>query len=417
MATNEQYRRGIKIPLTVGASVAARTPMCVGKLPVVTLTKTESSGTQIATCLAKGAVDVTVAGDCDAVSLTLASVTNTQTLIINGVTYTATTSTTTWSTRNYSIAGNDAADAALLNKAINGGPLLTLAGAAAADWVTVQMGSTSLTFTAHATTTTAANREFSIAGTDTQDATELTTVLNDATYGIAPYVATQSSAGEILIQPPTIYPCATYPAAIVTSSNGTRLAVSSVAPLKNCIATVASNAVTLKSAEVISAVTGTASGATVTVGHAVTSTKPVKQGDSVYWTSPSTLNCKAETGTSLFGHVIENGAIEDRKITLASVTNGQTIVINGITFTAHTNTTTLSTRNFSIAGTDTQDADELCSCINSPLYGLAGFTATNNTGTITLTYDGEIAVTGTARIAGTVTTAPGSRQVRVKLGY
>jgi len=413
MATNEQYKKAWIVPLTVGASVAARTPMCVGKLAGVTLTPTGSSGTQVASFLRHGVVNVPVVSDCDAVTLALASVTNTQTLIINGFTYTATTATTTWSTRNYSIAGTDAQDAGLLLKAINGGPYVTLAGAAAADWVRVN----GLTFTAHTSTTTAANREFSIAGTDTQDATELVTVLNDATYGIAPYVATQSSAGEVIIQPPTGYPCAAYPAAVVTSSNGTRLAVATLAPLKDCIATLATATITVKSSEVISAVTGTASGATVTVNHAVTSTKPVFQGDSVYWTTPSTLNCKAETGTAFYGRVTEAGGVQDRKITLASVTNSQTVVINGIVFTAHTNTTTMSTKTFSISGDDTADAAELASIINSPIYGLSGFTATAAVGVITLAYNGDIVVTGTARTAGTLTVAPGTRTIKVKIGY
>jgi len=301
---------------------------------------------------------------------------------------------------------------------MNGGPYVTLAGAAAADWVKVQMGATSLTFTAHTSTTTAANREFSIAGTDAQDAAELVTVLNDATYGIAPYVATQGAAtGEVIIQPPTGYACAAYPPAIVTSSNGTRLAVATLAPLKDCIATISSNTITLKSSEVISAVTGTASGATVTVNHAVTSTKPVFQGDSVYWTTPGTLNCKAETGTAFYGRVTEAGGVQDRKITLASVTNSQTVVINGIVFTAHTNTTTMSTKTFSISGDDTADAAELASIINSPIYGLSGFTATAAVGVITLAYNGDIVVTGTARTAGTLTVAPGTRTIKVKIGY
>jgi hypothetical protein len=414
MATNEAYKKGWIIPLTVGASVNARTPVCVGKIAGVTLTSTGSSGTQIASVLRHGVADVLVDSACDSVSLAGVSITNTQTLIINGMTYTAATSTTTWSTRNYSIAGADSADMTLLMKAINGGPYVTLAGAANADWVRVN----GLTFTAHSSTTTAANREFSIAGTDTQDGTELVTCLNDATYGIAPYVATLGAAtGEVLIQPPTGYPCAAYPAAVVTSSNGTRAAVATLAPLKDCIATISTNTVTLKSSEVISAVTGTASGATVTVNHALTNTKPVFQGDSVYWTTPSTLNCKAETGTAFFGHVVEAGGVQDRKITLGTVTNGTTVVINGITFTAHTNTTTFSTRNFSISGDDTADAVELASCINHPNYGLGGVTATAATGTITLASEGDIAVTGTARIAGTLTVAPGSRTVRVKLGY
>lgn len=409
MATNEAYKKGWVIPLTVGASVAARTPVCVGKISGVTLTATGSSGTQIASVLRHGVVDVTVDSACDAVTLALASVTNTQTLIFNGITYTAATSTTTWSTRTFSIAGSDTADALLLCKAINGGQYLTLSGVTAGQTITIN----GLTFTAHATTTTAANREFSIAGTDTQDATELTTVLNDATYGVPGVIATQSSAAEILIQPFTLFPTASYPAPTITKS-AAGITVATLASAPNVTATVSTSTITLKSSEVISAITGTASGATVTVDHAQASTREVFEGDSIYWATPSTLNCKAESNT-YFGRVLER--IGARKITLASVTNGQTIVINGITFTAHTNTTTKSTRNFSIAGTDTQDADELCSVINDKAYGLAGFTATNNTGTITLDYDGDITVTGTARIGGTVTVAPGSRKVRVKLGY
>jgi len=50
-----------------------------------------------------------------------------------------------------------------------------------------------LTFTAHATVTTAASREFSISGNDTADAAELATVLNDATYGLTGITATANS--------------------------------------------------------------------------------------------------------------------------------------------------------------------------------------------------------------------------------
>lgn len=50
-----------------------------------------------------------------------------------------------------------------------------------------------LTFTAHATVTTAANREFSISGNDTADAAELAAVLNDVTYGLTGITATANS--------------------------------------------------------------------------------------------------------------------------------------------------------------------------------------------------------------------------------
>jgi predicted RecA/RadA family phage recombinase len=57
MAANEVYNQGDFLPLTVGASVAAGSPVCVGQLPGVTVTATGSSGTQNATvCVKNGAV-------------------------------------------------------------------------------------------------------------------------------------------------------------------------------------------------------------------------------------------------------------------------------------------------------------------------------------------------------------------------
>ena len=50
-----------------------------------------------------------------------------------------------------------------------------------------------MVFTAHATVTTPASREFSISGNDTADAAELATVLNDATYGVPGITATANS--------------------------------------------------------------------------------------------------------------------------------------------------------------------------------------------------------------------------------
>ena len=56
-----------------------------------------------------------------------------------------------------------------------------------------------LTFTAHATVTTAASREFSISGNDTADAAELATVLNDTTYGV-PGVTATANSGTITLK-------------------------------------------------------------------------------------------------------------------------------------------------------------------------------------------------------------------------
>lgn len=55
-----------------------------------------------------------------------------------------------------------------------------------------------LTFTGHASTTTVANREFDISGTDTADAAELVTCINDATYGV-PGITATSALGVVTL--------------------------------------------------------------------------------------------------------------------------------------------------------------------------------------------------------------------------
>jgi len=67
---------------------------------------------------------------------------------------------------------------------------LTLSSVQAADAVTIN----GLTFTAHATVTTAANREFSISGDDAADAAELESVINDGTYGVPGVTASADGA-------------------------------------------------------------------------------------------------------------------------------------------------------------------------------------------------------------------------------
>jgi len=71
-------------------------------------------------------------------------------------------------------------------------------------------------------------------------------------------------------------------------------------------------------------------------------------------------------------------------ITLATFLATGMITINGLVFTAHATTTTKSARQFSIAGTDTQDAAELVSCINDSTYGVPGVMASNAAGVVTL---------------------------------
>ena len=62
MPTNEVYKEARQIPLTVGTSVAARSPVAVGQLVGVALTATLSSGTQIATVATEGVFNLSCKG-------------------------------------------------------------------------------------------------------------------------------------------------------------------------------------------------------------------------------------------------------------------------------------------------------------------------------------------------------------------
>jgi len=63
MPTNEVYKDAVNIPLVVGASVAARNPVLVGKIPGVTQTATGASGTTTATVSVEGMFRASVHAD------------------------------------------------------------------------------------------------------------------------------------------------------------------------------------------------------------------------------------------------------------------------------------------------------------------------------------------------------------------
>jgi hypothetical protein len=97
-------------------------------------------------------------------------------------------------------------------------------------------------------------------------------------------------------------------------------------------------------------------------------------------------------------------------LTLASVAAGETLVIGGKTFTADATTTTASAREFSISGTDTQDADELVTCLNDATDGIgADYIASNASGVVTVRpldgadNDAMTAPTGTTITNATIT--------------
>jgi len=117
-------------------------------------------------------------------------------------------------------------------------------------------------------------------------------------------------------------------------------------------------------------------------------------------------------GKSAFGTLLKRGDGALRTLTFASVAADETIIIEGVTFTAHATTTTVASREFDISGDDTADASEFASLVNDSTYGITGLTASAAAGVVTLINDGIITdtsdsldtITGTA-VGSTVTDA------------
>lgn len=123
---------------------------------------------------------------------------------------------------------------------------------------------------------------------------------------------------------------------------------------------------------------------------------------------------KAITGAE--ATITANTAVTEATLTLASVLNTQKVTINGLVFTGHTDTTTLSKREFSIATDDTSAAAELVKCINDATYGVPGITATSALGVVTLkaTNPGDVTIT-IADPAATITPATTEAQAYVEV--
>lgn len=116
-------------------------------------------------------------------------------------------------------------------------------------------------------------------------------------------------------------------------------------------------------------------------GGAMAKTKTTKI-ELLQATDAAAGSAKAVSGAE--ATITANTLVTELTITLATVLNTETIVINGLIFTGHTDTTTVADREFSISGNDTADAVELCVCINDPTYGVPGVTATSAAAVVTL---------------------------------
>jgi len=103
----------------------------------------------------------------------------------------------------------------------------------------------------------------------------------------------------------------------------------------------------------------------------------------------------SDAGQIATATITANTEVTECTLTLESVAAADIIKINGITFTAHANTTTAAKREYKIDGDDSADAAALAALINDATYGVPGVTATANANVITLkaTEPGETVIT------------------------
>ena len=118
-------------------------------------------------------------------------------------------------------------------------------------------------------------------------------------------------------------------------------------------------------------------GTEVDVGVAPAGTPSIDESTLEVWRTPAALGIGVELTLATDYNVVD-------QITIALMANLDTIVIEGLTFTADTDTTTVADREFDISGDDTADAVELAICINDGTYGVPGVTATSALGVVSL---------------------------------
>jgi hypothetical protein len=106
----------------------------------------------------------------------------------------------------------------------------------------------------------------------------------------------------------------------------------------------------------------------------------------------------------LTGVTVTGSVVSGVKLTLATVADGETLVINGFTFTAEDviGNVTVADREFTIEGNDTADATALEGILTDATYGVPGLTVVQDGATITL-FAPIVQISGTATVTTTIT--------------
>lgn len=361
---------------------------------------------------------------------------------VNGVPFTALSGTATVANNEFDISGADSADATEFAAAINNSTHASISGivsaaAVGADTLTASTAIAGNTFVitladgsvhrfigvAGAATLGSAN--FSIDTGNTETATSIAAQINAYTPFSGKLSAT-SSAAVVTITPidgNTFTLVGT--ASTLAESNSARVLISAVEP------GYVGGAITVKTLGVVATSTNTLvtpSGTHTVLINGVTVHNATALGTATLEAAAQAASINASTNALVSGHVralsragvlhvfakypgtagnaisfsvtgtgataahaalqagteaSSGGAQAEGTLTLTSVANGETCSVNGVTITAHTNTQ--ANNQFSIAGSDTEDAAALCLAINnSTTAGLADVIATSSSNVVTI---------------------------------
>jgi hypothetical protein len=127
--------------------------------------------------------------------------------------------------------------------------------------------------------------------------------------------------------------------------------------------------------------------------------------DVTHWTTSYEFDDDAEVslgaGSLIPARQLDVTYTDKYSLTLSSVVAGETLIIGGKTFTAHTNTTTTANREFDISGIDSADGDELVVVLNDSTDGIGGTHSASNA-------SGVVTVVPLDKVDGTITAPTGT---------
>lgn len=276
---------------------------------------------------------------------------------------------------------------------------ITLASCAAGTVLEVN----GVPFTALSGTATVANNEFDISGTDTEDAAALAAAINNSTTaGISGVITATSALGVVTITNSrkgpggnaltikTLGVVATGIVTYVTPSGAQTVVVNGV----TVYSATAGATATLTAAAAAAAIN--ASSNALIAGHVralsragvchVFAVKPGTVGNAITMTVTGTgATATVTNGRLASGAEAESGGAQaTATLTLTSWLNTETVAVNGVTITAHTNTQ--ANNQVDISGSDTADAANLALAINnSTTAALKDVVATSASAVVTIT--------------------------------